>query len=58
MSGHRIPNDSQRVNVNDDAELAYWSSELDAPPDTLREAVSAVGVEVENVRLHLRQTSG
>ncbi|GAB2521032.1 DUF3606 domain-containing protein [Lysobacter humi (ex Lee et al. 2017)] len=58
MSGHRIPNDTQRVNVNDEAELAYWSRELGAAPDTLREAVSAVGVEVENVRLHLGQVSG
>lgn len=58
MSGHRIPNDTERVNANDDAELDYWSRELDAAPDALREAESAVGVEVEDVRLHLGQASG
>jgi hypothetical protein len=57
MSGHRIPNDAQRVNVHDDAEIDYWTRELDCTPDALREAVSAVGVEVDDVRLHLSQTS-
>lgn len=52
---HRIPNDVERVNVNDEAELAYWSRELAADPETLKEAVSAVGVELANVRQHLAQ---
>lgn len=52
---HRIPNDEARVNVNDEQELAYWCDELDADADTLREAVSAVGVDVANVRMHLSQ---
>ena len=52
---HRIPNDAERVNVNDDAELAWWCRELGCDADTLREAVSAVGVDVANVRMHLGQ---
>lgn len=57
MSGHRIPNDANRVNVNDAAELDYWIRELDCTPDALREAVSAVGVELDDVRLHLSQSA-
>ena len=52
---HRIPNDPERVNVNDDAELDYWCGELGHDADTLREAVSAVGVDVGNARMHLGQ---
>ena len=52
---HRIPNDVERVNVNDTDELAYWCHELGADADTLREAVSAVGVDLANVRMHLGQ---
>ncbi|HEY4556457.1 MAG TPA: DUF3606 domain-containing protein [Lysobacter sp.] len=53
--GHRIPADPMRVNTNDDAEVEHWCAEFDCSSDELREAVSAVGVEVENVRLHLSQ---
>ena len=53
--GHRIPADPMRVNTNDDAEVEHWCAEFDCSADELREAVSAVGVEVENVRLHLSQ---
>ncbi|WP_133479083.1 DUF3606 domain-containing protein [Cognatilysobacter segetis] len=53
---HRVPNDSERVNVNDDVELAFWCRELQTDAATLRDAVSAVGVEVANVRMHLGQT--
>ena len=55
---HRIPNDPERVNVNDASELAYWCRELHADADAVREAVSAVGVEVANVRMHLGQARG
>lgn len=51
----RIPADTMRVNQNDDDEVAYWCRELQCTPDELREAVSAVGQDVENVRLHLSQ---
>ena len=42
---HRIPNDAERVNVNDDDEVAYWCREFDCNADELREAVSAVGAK-------------
>ncbi|WP_462115133.1 DUF3606 domain-containing protein [Lysobacter xanthus] len=54
---HRIPNDAARVNVHNDQELEYWCRELGSSADDLREAVSAVGVEVDDVRQHLGQRS-
>lgn len=51
----RIPNDVERVNVHDEQELRYWCDELGCTADELEEAVSAVGVEVADVRLHLSQ---
>ena len=58
MSEHphkRIPNDRTRVNVHDDEEAAYWCAELDCSTEELTEAVSAVGEDVDNIRLHLSQ---
>lgn len=52
---HRIPNDPARVNPNDAGEVAHWCTEFGCSPDELREAVSAVGVDVDDVRLHLSQ---
>jgi len=52
---HRVPNDPARVNVKDDDERVYWCNELGCDGEALREAVSAVGVDVANVRMHLGQ---
>lgn len=54
---HRIPNDATRVDVNHDEEVAYWCTTLRCTPDDLREAVSAVGQDVDAVRMHLSQAS-
>lgn len=54
-AAHRIRNDSERVNVHADEEMRYRCDELDFEPEELREAVSAVDVDVTNVRLHLSQ---
>ena len=63
MSGHRIPNDTERVNVNDDEELAYWARELDAARQQFplsrgiahqyAEALMAAG-KLEQATLYLR----
>ena len=50
---HRIPNDPERVNVNDEQEAAYWCRELGCSAEELQEAVSAVGVQAADVRLHI-----
>lgn len=55
MNHHRIPNDRMRVNVHDAQEVQYWCQELHCSPAELEEAVSAVGVEIDDVRLHLSQ---
>lgn len=54
---HRIPNDPERINANDAQEADYWSREFGCSIDELREAVSAVGVDVADVRLHLGQAT-
>jgi len=46
------PQDSSRINVNEDYELRYWSEKFKVSPDRLKEAVQIVGVGVEAVRQH------
>jgi hypothetical protein len=57
MSGHRIPNDATRVDTNHEDEVRYWCERFRCSPDQLREAVSAVGQDVDSVRQHLSQSS-
>ena len=45
--------DRDRINVNEDYELRYWSRELGVTPEELRAAVEAVGPTAEAVRRHL-----
>ena len=53
---HRTPPaDPERINAHDDAETAYWCARLDCTEGELREAVSAVGVMADDVRMHLSQ---
>jgi hypothetical protein len=45
--------DRDRINVNEDYELQYWTKALGVSPDELREAVNAVGPTAAAVRQHL-----
>lgn len=45
--------DRDRINVNEDYELQYWTKELGVTPDELRAAVKAVGPTSSAVRKHL-----
>jgi len=45
--------DDQRINVEQDHELSYWSRELGVSRDELRRAVEQAGPMVRNVRQHL-----
>ena len=54
----RGPRDRTRVNVNEDWELRYWSKELGATPEQLREAVDQVGTSVDKVREHVQKMVG
>ena len=45
--------DDQRINVEQDHELNYWSKELGVSRDELRRAVEQAGPMVRDVRRHL-----
>ncbi len=45
--------DRDRINVNEDYELQYWTKALGVSADELREAVKSVGPTAAAVRQHL-----
>jgi hypothetical protein len=45
--------DRDRINVNEDYELQYWTEALGVSADELRAAVKAVGPTAAAVRKHL-----
>jgi hypothetical protein len=45
--------DDQRINVEQDHELNYWSKELGVSREQLRNAVQQAGPLVRDVRRHL-----
>lgn len=45
--------DRDRINVNEDYELQYWTMRLGVSADVLRAAVKAVGPTAAAVREHL-----
>lgn len=47
--------DRDRINVNEDYELQYWTTALGVSADELRAAVKAVGPTAAAVREHLGQ---
>jgi len=48
--------DRQRININEDNELQYWSERFGVSRDELRSAVQHVGPMVHNVARHLGKT--
>ena len=46
--------DDQRINVNQDHELSYWSQKLGVSRDRLREVVAKAGPMLRNVERELR----
>ena len=46
--------DRDRINVDQDYELRYWSERLGVTPAQLRQAVEDVGPMVAKVEQHLR----
>jgi|GraSoiStandDraft_24_1057298.scaffolds.fasta_scaffold2536133_1 hypothetical protein len=51
----RAPRDPDRVSLDDDRELAYWTAQFDITRERLEEAVSAVGNSAEQVRRYLAE---
>jgi len=47
------PQDAQRVNVDQEHEIRYWSEKFGVSAEMLREAVEQVGPMVENVADYL-----
>jgi len=52
---NRGPADRTRINVNEDYELRYWTTELGVSEEQLRAAVKRVGPMVDDVRADLRR---
>lgn len=49
--------DDSRINVNESYELQYWSEKLNVSRDQLKEAVKAVGSNVEDVTNYLKKNN-
>lgn len=47
------PQDYDRINVNVESEIEYWSKELNVPRERLARAIEAVGEKVVDVRRQL-----
>lgn len=47
--------DRDRINMNQDHEVRYWTKELAVTEDELRQAVAAVGNQAKAVRQHLNK---
>ena len=52
---NRGPADAQRINVNEDYEVTYWTRALGVSEAQLRAAVNRVGVMADDVRAELRR---
>jgi len=50
----RGPADANRINVNEDYEVQYWTKEFGVSESALREAVKRVGVMTKDVSEELR----
>ncbi|MCW3077746.1 MAG: hypothetical protein JWO32_2355 [Bacteroidetes bacterium] len=48
------PQDSSRININEDYEVQYWTNKFNCSKEELRKAVDAVGVSAEKVENYLK----
>ncbi|MBV0881673.1 DUF3606 domain-containing protein [Noviherbaspirillum sp. L7-7A] len=46
--------DQLRINIQDESALREWSKKLDATPEELKDAVTAVGDLASDVEMHLK----
>jgi hypothetical protein len=51
----RGPADRQRVNLDEDYEVRYWTQKWNVSEERLREAVAAAGVMADDVEAWLRR---
>jgi hypothetical protein len=53
----RGPSDRNRISLNEEHEVRYWTKELGVSREQLEEAVKSVGNNVDRVREHLGEGS-
>ena len=53
-NSRRGPADRQRINLNEDHEVRYWTKELGVDKQKLKAIVQRVGNRVDTVRAELR----
>lgn len=51
----RVPEDPQKININQSWEVEYWTKELHISEKKLRALVAKVGVNVADVKKELQQ---
>ena len=56
-TNNRGPQDRQRINVNEDYEVRWWTKELGVSQEQLRAAVAQAGVMADDVRAQLSRQS-
>ena len=56
-TNNRGPQDRQRINVNEDYEVRWWTKELGVSEEQLRAAVAQAGVMADAVRAQLSRQS-
>ena len=54
----RTPTNGQRINVNREHEVSYWSQKLGVTPEQLLEAVKSVGPMADAVKQYVRGGTG
>ena len=47
--------DRDRININEDYEVTYWSKEFGVKPEELKAAVKSAGTAVKDVRKQLNK---
>jgi hypothetical protein len=47
--------DTDRINIENDYELQYWTSQLKVTNDELKAAVAEVGSNIQAVKIHLNK---
>jgi hypothetical protein len=51
----RMPEDPNKININQQWEIDYWTKELQVSESKLKQAVKTVGVMVADVKKWLRE---
>jgi hypothetical protein len=50
--------DRKRINLNEDYEVRDWAKKFGVTPEQLRQAVTTVGNQAEDVERHLKGSKG